>query len=39
VNEKIERRERSRTLVVRRFGRWVVADDLKTVLQQIFALR
>jgi murein DD-endopeptidase MepM/ murein hydrolase activator NlpD len=35
----IERRERSRNLAVQRFGKWVIANDLRTVLQQLFGLR
>lgn len=39
VNETIEAREHSRTLAVKRFGKWVIADDLRAVLQQLFGLR
>ncbi len=38
VDETIVRRERSRTLAVKRKGSWVIGSDLKTVLQQLFAL-
>ncbi len=36
VNTELERRERSKTLVVMRRGRWVPARDLEMVLQQLF---
>ncbi len=39
VNVAIERRERSKTLVVARRGSWTVGRDLQTVLQQLFGLR
>lgn len=35
----IERRQRSRTLVVRRRGTWVIGSDLDTVLEQLFGLK
>jgi hypothetical protein len=35
----IERRNRSKTLVVSRRGGWVVGKDLETVLQQLFGMR
>lgn len=39
VNSDIERRERSKTLVVYRRGQWLPGHDLDTVLQQLFGLR
>ncbi len=39
VNAEIERRERSKTLVVQRRGTWVVGKDLEAVLQQLFGIR
>jgi hypothetical protein len=36
VDAEIERRERSKTLVVSRHGNWVVGRDLEIVLQQLF---
>ncbi|MDB6168697.1 MAG: Peptidase [Verrucomicrobia bacterium] len=39
VDAAIERRERSRTLVVSRRGNWTPAHDLETVLQQLFGMR
>ena len=39
VDAATERRERSKTLVVSRRGRWTVADDLETILEQLFGLR
>jgi murein DD-endopeptidase MepM/ murein hydrolase activator NlpD len=39
VNAALERRERSKTLVVPRHGSWTVGKDLRTVLQQLFGLR
>ena len=39
VNQDLERRERSKTLVVSRHGAWTVGKDLETVLQQLFGLR
>ncbi|HYD85662.1 MAG TPA: M23 family metallopeptidase, partial [Opitutus sp.] len=35
VDTKVERADRSKTLVVQRRGKWVVARDLETVLQQL----
>jgi murein DD-endopeptidase MepM/ murein hydrolase activator NlpD len=35
VNAEIERRERSRTLVVQRRGQWTIGKDLETVLEQL----
>ena len=39
VNAEVERRQRSKTLVVSRRGSWVVGKDLETVLQQLFGVR
>jgi hypothetical protein len=39
VDANLERRERSKTLVVSRRGSWTPARDLETVLQQLFGLR
>jgi murein DD-endopeptidase MepM/ murein hydrolase activator NlpD len=39
VNTGLERRERSKTLVVSHRGTWTTGSDLHTVLQQIFGLR
>ncbi len=39
VDTDLERRERSKTLVVSRRGKWVVGNDLETVLQQLFGIR
>ncbi|HVU33291.1 MAG TPA: M23 family metallopeptidase [Opitutaceae bacterium] len=39
VNSELERRERSKILVVRRRGRWVPGRDLEEVLQQLFEIR
>ena len=39
VNVALERRERSKTLVVARRGSWTPGRDLQTVLQQLFGLR
>jgi hypothetical protein len=36
VNAGLERREKSKTLVVNRRGTWTTARDLETVLQQLF---
>ena len=36
VNEPLERRERSKTLAVRRSGGWSVGSDLDMVLRQLF---
>lgn len=39
VNEAVERRERSKSLAVKRKGQWEQGSDLKTVLQLVFGLR
>ncbi len=39
VNSETERHERSKMLAAQRRGRWVIARDLETVLQQLFGLR
>ncbi len=39
VDEAIERRNRSKTLVVSRRGSWAAGKDLETVLQQLFGER
>ncbi len=39
VNPDLERRERSKTLVVARRGHWTIGRDLEIVLQQLFELR
>ncbi len=39
VDAALERRERSKTLVVSRRGQWHTAKDLDTVLQQLFGLK
>jgi murein DD-endopeptidase MepM/ murein hydrolase activator NlpD len=39
VDSAIERRERSKTLAVRRRGDWVPGHDLETMLQLVFSLR
>lgn len=39
VDRAIERADRSKTLAVQRRGKWVVARDLETVLQQLFGWR
>lgn len=39
VNEAVERRQRSKTLVVQRRGEWVPGEDLRLVLQLVFGLR
>ncbi|HWA85860.1 MAG TPA: M23 family metallopeptidase [Opitutus sp.] len=39
ADAEIERRERSKSVAVRRRGRWVVGADLETVLQQMFGAR
>lgn len=36
VNIRLVRQERSKTLVVARHGKWAIARDLQTVLQQLF---
>ncbi len=39
ANSAIERRERSKTLAIKRRGKWVPMGDLETVLQLLFGLR
>lgn len=39
ANAELERRERSKTLVVSRRGGWIPGKDLDTVLEQLFGLR
>jgi murein DD-endopeptidase MepM/ murein hydrolase activator NlpD len=39
ANADVERRERSKSLVVSRRGSWVIGHDLDAVLQQLFGLR
>ena len=39
VNIRLERQERSKTLVIARRGKWTVGRDLQTVLQQLFGFR
>lgn len=39
VDTKVERADRSKTLVVQRRGKWAMARDLETVLQQLFGMR
>jgi hypothetical protein len=36
VNAELERREKSKSLVVQRRGRWTVGKDLDIVLDQLF---
>ncbi len=38
ANEPLIRRERSKTLATKKQGDWVIGSDLKTVLQQLFAI-
>jgi hypothetical protein len=39
VNEELVRRERSKTLVVRRRGQWVAGSDLDSVIERVFGRR
>ncbi|HVS53843.1 MAG TPA: M23 family metallopeptidase [Opitutaceae bacterium] len=39
VNAELERRERSKTLVVSHRGAWTVGRDLETALQQLFGVK
>lgn len=39
VNEALNRREKSKQLVIKRGGNWVPVDDLQTMLQLVFGLR
>ena len=39
VNTGLERRERSKSLVVTRRGSWSPGKDLETVLQQLFGVK
>jgi murein DD-endopeptidase MepM/ murein hydrolase activator NlpD len=39
ANAELERRERSKTVVIPRHGGWVIGHDLDAVLQQLFGIR